>query len=183
MHHCDAKDHEFWCNFVTLREGGRLALALDTNCCHFLLWKPLSMLVQCIFKFSVPHSCPWHILVFLCWKANKILAEHWLMLHDTCTYFYTLTKKIATCRFIVVHGHENPGCGALNPANVVISYSNGFSVGSTATVVCDSENGYVHREGDTDSTTRTCTMDGWSGSKVSCESKWVSLSWSAVREC
>ena len=68
-----------------------------------------------------------------------------------------------------------PGCGALNIANVDTSYSNGFSVGSTASIACDSVNGRGENMGNN---TWTCGMDGWSRSEVSCESKWVSSSWS-----
>lgn len=62
------------------------------------------------------------------------------------------------------------GCGALNVNNARIDFSDGFSIGSTATQTCDSENGFVSTATTLTDSIRTCEMDGWSGSPITCES-------------
>ena len=61
-------------------------------------------------------------------------------------------------------------CEKLTLDNGNISFSsNQYIFGSVATLTCNADNGYVLS--DTSITTRTCLMDGWSGSAISCQCK------------
>ena len=79
----------------------------------------------------------------------------------------------------------NADCGVLTPAdNSEIVYSNSQYIGSTATMTCDSENGYIRTGSDpiadlaaaTASATRTCTEStGWDGSAITCSRMFLTI--------
>ena len=72
------------------------------------------------------------------------------------------------------------GCGPLMVKNdTLVTYSDGFSLGSIATQACDSMKGYVpmvtvpgadSRGAAADTSIRACELSGWSGSDITCES-------------
>ena len=79
----------------------------------------------------------------------------------------------------------NADCGVLTPTdNSEIVYSNSQYIDSTATMTCDSENGYIRTgydpvtdfEAATASGVRTCTEStGWDGSAITCSRMFLTI--------
>lgn len=64
------------------------------------------------------------------------------------------------------------GCNQIDLANGDIRFSDGLLVDSVATHTCNRANGYVFRsEEEADMLTRTCGVEGWSGSDITCQCK------------